>query len=183
MGWPCTPPLSFPSQQFVFPLKLDLGKGSERYSWPWTLARLSVSLSSCLSICTSFHIFSVNEIHIDTLRLPLASRMASSHRQPITAESPLLMASVPPTDTLIHWLHWNQRWCSTNAPHAWCLLWILPFMRLHNTRDVKNLFFVPLLNWICTGMLKKELQCCIWNVFVFLWCLSFAGLWDGKFQQ
>lgn len=104
--------------------------------------------------------FSVDEIHIDTL----ASRMASSHRQPITAESPLLMASAPPTDTLIHWLHWNKGWRSTNAPHAWCLLWILPFIRLHNTRDVKNLFFVPLLNWICTGMLKKELQCCIWNV-------------------
>lgn len=152
---------SFTAICFSFETWFGEGKGSEKYSWPW-LPDISKTLSSSyLSICTSFHTFSVNEIHVDTLRLPLASRMASSHRQPITAESPLLMASAPPTDTLIHWLHWNKGWRSTNAPHACCLLWILPFIRLHNTRDVKNLFFVPQLNWICTGMLKKELQCCI----------------------
>uniref|UniRef100_A0A8C2GKP0 Striatin interacting protein 2 n=1 Tax=Cyprinus carpio TaxID=7962 RepID=A0A8C2GKP0_CYPCA len=36
----------------------------------------------------------INETHIDTLWLQLASRMASFHRQPITAESPLLMPLV-----------------------------------------------------------------------------------------
>lgn len=102
----------------------------------------------CLS-AFHFHMFSVDRMRIDTL----ASWMACSHRQPITAESPSLMATETHSyidctgtndDTSL--MHLMPDACSESCHSS---LWA-------NTRDVKNLFLI-----CTTGMLEQELCECV----------------------
>lgn len=74
---------------------------------------------------------------------------------------------------------------SSNATHAWCLLWNLPFIHLNSTRDTEMLTCSCLLNETCTTGMHK-----IWCGIIYkvCWASGEVSLWEiivqlGKHQD